>query len=127
MIDNKKLNIQAGTDFPTCDTFAYLHGTPLEPGQTGEWTWAGSTSSESFSGGDGPVFDNNSISNPEVSGLFYNDDGRGYANAFTWHIHDDNTGCDGYANVIVASLLNVATTSNSLPQCLLNTTQLGGR
>ncbi|MBO7141750.1 MAG: PKD domain-containing protein [Bacteroidales bacterium] len=101
VIDNKKLNIQAGTDFPTCDTFAYLHGTPLEPGQTGEWTWAGSTSSESFSGGDGPVFDNNSISNPEVSGLFYNDDGRGYANAFTWHIHDDNTGCDGYANVIV--------------------------
>jgi gliding motility-associated-like protein len=53
--------------------------------------------------GDGPEFDDPHLYNTRVTGLYYDEDGAGYSNAFTWFVKDTTTQCTGEATVQIIS------------------------
>ena len=102
-LNNQTLHVSAGSDQYVCDTFAYLAGDALAPNQIGEWRLGSlSTATVPFSGA-GPVFVDNTQNNTTVYGLYFNDEGLGYANAFFWHVKDTVTRCEGEASVKILS------------------------
>jgi hypothetical protein len=103
VVDNQSIEITAGYNQTTCDTFATLAGQPLGPNQTGTWTWGSDSRATIVASGDVPHFDDEHLYNTRVTGLFYNDDGLGYSNAFTWHVKDSITRCEAEATVQIIS------------------------
>ena len=101
-IDNKTLDITAGFDQSICDTFTTLAGMPLGENQVGTW-YSGVRSNIIETVGDGPTFDDPHLYNTRVSGLYYSEDGLGYANPFTWYVQDTVTKCTGEATVQIIS------------------------
>ena len=102
VVDNRALKVSAGSTQYICDTFWTLAGQPLEENQVGKWSW-GVGSNDDLYQGYGPTFEDPTKYNTRVFGLYFNDDGNGYSNAFTWHIKDTETGCEGEATVQIIS------------------------
>jgi PKD repeat protein len=105
VIHNKTVYVSAGYDYSTCDTFAVLAGQPPLENQEGMWYWGTSRSDIGTLDSDiiYPTIEDPTRYNSRVSGLYYDDDGQGYSNAFTWYLKDNETGCDGEATVRIRS------------------------
>jgi PKD repeat protein len=105
VITNNAINITAGYDQSTCDTFAILAGQPLTSTQIGTWTWGASSDNPLSTNAnfDHPEFVDEHLYNTKVTGLYYNDDGYGYSNVFTWSVKDTATNCSAEASVRVTS------------------------
>jgi gliding motility-associated-like protein len=101
-IVNKTLNVTAGFNQSICDTFYTLAGMPLGENQVGTW-YSGVMTDQLDVVGDGPKFDDPHLYNTRVTGLYYDEDGGGYSNPFTWFVKDTVTGCTGDAIVQITS------------------------
>jgi gliding motility-associated-like protein len=101
VINNASIDITAGYDRPTCDTFYQLAGTPLTKNQIGHWSVGVGTTDMEYSG-DGPTFVDKTLYNTRVNGLYHNDNGAPYINAFTWTVKDTSTQCDANATVYIS-------------------------
>jgi PKD repeat protein len=99
VVNNQSINITAGEDRTTCDTFATLAGQPLTSTQKGQWIWGADSETPMVATGATPQFENNTLYNTRVTGLYYDDDGKGYANIFTWRVEDTVTNCTAEAAV----------------------------
>ena len=102
-VNNRTINVTAGFNQNVCDTFATLAGKPLDSTEVGMWYNGvmGDIITERV--GDEPEFDDPTLYNTRVTGLYYDDDGAGYSNPFTWFVRDTVTKCTGQATVQITS------------------------